>query len=632
MGGNARRAAVGAVLVVVTALAGTGVAQAAWSGMDPLPAGRYNHTATVLKDGRVLVAGGADTAPTASARLYDPATNLWSDAGSMHNARHGQAAALLGDGTVLVAGGCVPDPNPDAICAYTNTAEVYDPAAGTWTAAASMTTGRYEPTMTVLGDGRVLVAGGVGDVAGKSGTSLASAEIYDPANKSWSDGGTMSAARSGATATLLASGAHKGDVLVAGGYDNATGEVSSAQLFDPSDDSWSATGSLTDARDAATATALPNGDVLVAGGDNGAGGALASAEVYGADSGTWHKVANLTGAREFAAAALLKDGSVLVSGGENGRHGTLLASTELYDPTAETWSDGGAMAIARAQHTLTALSDGRALAIGGNLRGFAAGTTSVERFSAATANLTPLSFGKLAIGTASDVKTSTLTNSGKVPLAITTVTVAGGAKNDYEIVSDTCHDATLAAGDSCTVDVRFTPSTTGARAATLSVANNTAIGTTVATLAGSGPDPVTTADGTPQGGGASGAPAAAPSAGNGGSATVAPRPTGQGVGGGTQQSHRATARATCTVSNARSKGRTRSTVTCVVTLPTKQKTALRGRLMRGTHALASAKATASNGRAVIRLRASSRLRAGRYTVAVTGAKGSLVLRQSVRVA
>src|SRR5918996_3558923 len=102
MGGNARRAAVGAVLVVMMAFAGAGVAQAAWSGMDPLPSGRYNHTATVLSDGRVLVAGGADSAPLASARLYDPKTNAWSDAAAMNLARHGQAAALLHSGKVLV--------------------------------------------------------------------------------------------------------------------------------------------------------------------------------------------------------------------------------------------------------------------------------------------------------------------------------------------------------------------------------------------------------------------------------------------------------------------------------------------------------------------------------------------------
>src|SRR5918911_1730616 len=141
MGGNARRAPVGA-----------GVAQAAWSGMDPLPSGRYNHTATALSDGRVLVAGGSDSAPLATARVYDPATNPWSSAASMNRPRQGQAAARLHSGKVLVAGGVVPGADPTTAGDYTATAEIYDPAANTWSKAASMSTGRFEPTMTVLKD------------------------------------------------------------------------------------------------------------------------------------------------------------------------------------------------------------------------------------------------------------------------------------------------------------------------------------------------------------------------------------------------------------------------------------------------------------------------------------------------
>src|SRR4051794_11899541 len=629
MGGNARRAAVAAVLVVMMAFAGAGVAQAAWSGMDPLPSGRYNHTATELQDGRVLVAGGAGSTPLASARLYDPATNAWSDVGSMNLARQGQGAVLLQSGKVLVAGGCVPAAAQGAACDYTNSTELYNAATKTWSNASSMTTGRFEPTLTVLDDGRVLVAGGTGDVktpdgAALNAVALDSAEIYDPADGTWSDAGKMSVARAGATATLL----DDGDVLVAGGHNGDSTALNTAELYHSG--TWNPAPSLAEARDAATATKLRNGDVLVAGGEDGNGQALASAEVYSA--GAWTAAGSMTGARDGAAAAQLDDGSVLVAGGENGRQGTPLASTERYDPDADKWTDGGAMAIARPQQTLTALPDGRALAIGGNIGGAGLSTTAVERFGMATANLTPLTFPKLAVGTASDVKTSTLTNSGNVALVAGAVTVAGGAAKDYEVVSNTCADSTVAPGETCTIDVRFTPSANGARAATLTVADNTAVGTTIATLAGSGPDAPTTSEGAPQGGGAPAAPAApaAPSApASGGGTTVAPQP-GAGVGGGSQQSHRAAARATCKVTTARSKGRTRTTVTCTVTLPTKQKVALRGRLMRGTQALASAKATARNGRAVLRLAATSRLRAGTYTVAITRTNGSLVLRQAVR--
>src|SRR3954447_10213674 len=101
MGGFVHRAAVGVVVTVVTALAGAGAAQAAWSVAGSLPTGRYNHTATLLQDGRVLVTGGNNSGPLAAAQLSAPATSGWSNAAPMRVARHGHAAVLLKSGKVL---------------------------------------------------------------------------------------------------------------------------------------------------------------------------------------------------------------------------------------------------------------------------------------------------------------------------------------------------------------------------------------------------------------------------------------------------------------------------------------------------------------------------------------------------
>src|SRR3954451_13900936 len=398
MGFHLRRATVGVVLSVVMSLAGAAGANAAWSGNGSLATGRYDHTATLLDNGKLLVTGGEDSNPLASAELYDAASNAWSKAASMNAARHGQAAALLKSGKVLVAGGYAPDATPvSPASGYTRTEEIYDPSANTWTSVASMSTGRYQPTMTVLDDGRVLVAGGSGDIDSadgmKAAVTLASAEVYDPEANTWTDVPAMSDARAQATATRLSDG----NVLVAGGYDDATGELKSAELFDPKTNTWSATGSLADGRDAATATALPDGDVLVTGGDGGQS-ALASAELYQADSKTWKSVASMAGARQSAAATLLNDGTVLVAGGADSRHGALLDSTERYDPAADAWTDAGKLGLARDQETLTALKDGRALVVGGNLGGFPGGLSSVERFSAAPATLTADPFGSLLVG------------------------------------------------------------------------------------------------------------------------------------------------------------------------------------------------------------------------------------------
>jgi N-acetylneuraminic acid mutarotase len=623
-----RRTAGGCVLTVTMALAFTGAAQADWSGADSLTSGRYDHTATLLKDGHVLVAGGNDGGPLDSARLYDPDTGHWSDAETMHVARSGQAAVRLESGKVLVAGGVErAGDSTSPVGKYTRSAEIYDPAANTWKTAGNMSTGRFEPTMTLLDDGRVLVAGGSGDTDDGHGQAvsgavpLASAEVYDPASDKWSDVASMSVARSMATATPL----ENGKVLVAGGFDHASGELRSAELFDPSNEKWSETGSLDDARDSATATALPNGDVLVAGGDGG-GGALATAEVYDASAGTWHGAGDMTEARQSAAATALGDGSVLVTGGEDGRFGTLLASAERYDPASDTWTDAGPMAAARKQHTLTALADGRALVVGGNPGGFEGGLAGVERFSSAGATLTPARFGSQPVGTPSDVVDSVLTNTGHRPLNVTDVATAGHA--DFEIVSEACTGAPVQPGASCDIELRFTPAAAGARSATLTVTDgSTASGTTSAELTGTGQ----AAD--PAAGGA--APAGdAPATAEGGTAglsTAAALVPGGGAVLAAHAAHRRTTRATCEVGAKRSHGRTRSTVTCRLTWPSSRAVTLRAWLVRGKATVGRATTAARDGRAALRLRPTRRLRAGRYTLVIARRDGTTVLRTTIRV-
>jgi hypothetical protein len=142
-----------------------------WSAAGSLTTTRYNHRATLLPNGKVLVTGGYNSVllVLASTELYDPATNAWSAAGSMATARNVHAATLLPNGKVLVAGGY------DG--ATIASAEIYDPATNTWAAAGSMATGRYYHTATLLPNGKVLVAGGFNSVLLEP---LASAELYEP--------------------------------------------------------------------------------------------------------------------------------------------------------------------------------------------------------------------------------------------------------------------------------------------------------------------------------------------------------------------------------------------------------------------------------------------------------------------
>ena len=174
-----------------------------WTRTGSMTMARVGHTATLLRDGRVLVAG-----PGASAELYDPRHGTWTATGDMTTARSGYTATLLPNGKVLVAGG------QDSKGAE---AELYDPRTGRWTATGNMTTARAGHTATLLPNGQVLVTGG----SNSSGAALSSTELYDPGTGRWRAATPMLVARAGHTATLLPNG----QVLVAGGDSRGTSEV-----------------------------------------------------------------------------------------------------------------------------------------------------------------------------------------------------------------------------------------------------------------------------------------------------------------------------------------------------------------------------------------------------------------------
>ena len=174
-------------------------------------AARLSQTATLLPDGKVLIAGGccAGTAGLATAELYDPSTAKFSPTGAMTAGRYYHTATPLPDGRVLIAGGWGLD-----------SAELYNPATGTFSATGSMTATRYYDTATLLPGGKVLVVGGA--------LSPDSADVYDPKAGTFSPTGSLIAARSRHTATLLSNGT----VLIAGGI-GTSGSSAPAELYRP---------------------------------------------------------------------------------------------------------------------------------------------------------------------------------------------------------------------------------------------------------------------------------------------------------------------------------------------------------------------------------------------------------------
>ena len=425
-----------------------------WSSASQMPGqGARHHTATLLQDGRVLVVAGMDNGETATANtaVYDPATDIWTPAAALPLAerRMFHTATLLPDGRVYVAGGEQEDGT-----VFNGPAWIYDPAANNWTAAASAGQ-RSRHSATLLPDGRVLLAsgrasaglpvsssalfnpvdgtvalaanlipareghtatlqptgqvlavGGLGaggaltspqlftpaaaasavPTAPRTGTSsfttsvltdgsvlVAGGSFYDvgggdpapvryrPATNDWVGAGTPNVGyRRHQTQTLL----NDGRVLVAGGAGNSDAHAS-AEIFSPTTNTWTATSPMSQARLMHTATPLPGGGVLVAGGTAQINGApLAHAEIYHPATGLWLSAAALPQPRIGHTATLMPDGRVLVVGGTTGR--TQVTSTVFYHPDTNTWTSGPSLGRARARHTATLLTDGRVLVAGGS--------------------------------------------------------------------------------------------------------------------------------------------------------------------------------------------------------------------------------------------------------------------------
>ena len=336
----------------------------AWTPTGSMRTARASHTATVLPNGLVLVAGGTgdNNAALALSELYNPASGIWNSTGNLHVARVSARAVLLPNGRVLTMGGCLSN---DCLSSTTRSAEIYNPASGTWTLTGSMRTGRAQFIAVLLPTGKVLVAGGCTsyNVNGCLAVTT-SAELYNPATGTWTSTGAMRATRMAMTGTVLPNG----KALVAGGQTAASDALSSSELYNPATGTFSLTGRLITPRSDHTATLLPNGRVLMAGGENVNGVSLIKAELYNPATGTYSATGNMPSARQEHTAALRPNGTVLVAGGNRVTLSTttVLASSAIYNPATGTWTTASSMVDARVDHTATLLHNGHILAAGGD--------------------------------------------------------------------------------------------------------------------------------------------------------------------------------------------------------------------------------------------------------------------------
>ncbi len=367
-----------------------------WRQTGSLNTPRYDHTATKLPSGKVLVAGGYGSfpyLPLTSGELYDPdafdtttgTMGSWTATGSLKAGRLFHTETLLLTGEVLVVGGA----------GAADSAELYDPAApdstsgtmGSWTTVATELQPRhYGHTATRLNSGKVLITGGWDESTGVD-RPVASAAVYDPDSKKITATAPMRHVRYRHTSTLLPSG----KVLVTGGWNGEYDFLRFAEVYDPDavDTATGTTGTWTEApwmsteRGGHTATLLTSGSnsgkVLVAGGCGNYGFCPSETELYGEDNGgSWSSAGTmlqegtlLPETRAYHTATLLDSGkSVLLVGGcgVDGVSSGYLASAKQYDDNKQPpWSSLNPLSQERINHTATRLDTGAVLVVGGHV-------------------------------------------------------------------------------------------------------------------------------------------------------------------------------------------------------------------------------------------------------------------------
>ncbi|MEV0385937.1 kelch repeat-containing protein [Nonomuraea sp. NPDC050643] len=370
-----------------------------WTRTGDLPTpsswyGRHDGAVT-LTGGKVLVAGGASPGQAAltQAALYDPAAKTWAPTGALQTSRRLHTITLLDDGKVLVTGGIsgtAQFPAPGLA-----SAELYDPATGAWTATGSLHGNRWGHSAALLQNGKVLVAGGATIRSAQSVKALRTAELYDPAAGTWTEVAPMTDARSGHAAVVLPGGR----VLVVGGVVPVAGDAEAAlafcEIFDPATGAWTPTGDLLAARGRHQATPLSDGTVLATGGSAPGGPgdgtfdpySRATAELYTPATGKWTELPDMPSGRGLHRAVPLGQRRALVVGGAGTvRDGVGYANALVFDGVTKTWSPAGGLAVGRWGFAVAKLAGGAGVLVtGGVVRsGLAAAVFGADELTATT--------------------------------------------------------------------------------------------------------------------------------------------------------------------------------------------------------------------------------------------------------
>jgi hypothetical protein len=434
-----------------------------WLPSGFMSTSRFDQVQLKLASGSVIAVGGSDNSGQylASAEIYNPARRSWALTGSLAAGRGSFAGVLLHNGKVLVAGGLG---TGGAVLA---SAELYNPTTGTWSSAGSLSLARYGLTANLLQDGRVLFAGGC--AATGCSTISAAADIYNPLTNTWSTAGSLTVARGFPLAVTL----RTGKVLAVGGL-TPTGTTATTELYNPATRTWSAGPPTASIHYAGGLTLLPDGKVLATGGVV-TKYPLNGADVYDPVTNSWIASGAMVSGRYGHTSTLLPDGTVFVAGGIGqviscGKACTgfiPFARTEIFHEATGSFTSANPLDRALAYQTTTLTKTGQALTAGGE--GFVATCCQIvpdaEYYTALTLSFSSysLNFGLLQLGLASPAQSILVSNVSTHATTFASIAASG----DYS-QANTC-PATLSAGQSCSIAVKFSPTKAGARAGAITL-------------------------------------------------------------------------------------------------------------------------------------------------------------------
>lgn len=376
---------------------------------------------------------------------------------SLASGRGYPAAVPLPNGDVLVAGGYFFSSKFDHFGQGTKTAVIFDPASGTFSATGSMAQPHWRSAAAALGDGRVLITGGL--TGSEFQENINHTEIYDPASGEFSEGGSMSVERWEAFGASLPNGR----VIVGGGYHFVTEEghrhvepLASTETYDPASEEFSAGPAMLSAG-AATAAPLPDGRVLVIHKE--------SAEIFDPATGTFSAGPTPAASAFLGSAAAIPGGPVVVRG---------LEAIQVYDPSSEAFSDAGLTEVKNLSGAgLAALPDGRIFFAGRIDSKFGAKEKEASVLvTAPSPQGAGIDFGEVPVSETTGPEALTITNRGAQALAVEAVALTGADAADFEVVADGCTGETLAFGEACEVQVSVTPSSSEPLGAAVTLTDN----------------------------------------------------------------------------------------------------------------------------------------------------------------